>query len=216
VATPTELSQRRIGLRIRFEVGEDALQYSMKDYSGERTFEIPYENINLTQPAFLTLTATPLFRRLFGLALLFLLFAAALGAFMPDLAVLCGLATLPLSLTIIVGRLTGWTNIHFRLFQLQPATPGAINPIRVIDDAKGEQIVDLIKQARKAKFRRLYAEPNLDTDPEREISRLTWLRDNDIITSEEWQAAIDWVRDSSREDSPIKQVTDQMKPDSIH
>jgi hypothetical protein len=208
--------QRRIGLRYRFELGADSVKYSARDYSGERTIEIPYESINLGQPAYVTMTATPLFKRLFGLTLLYLLFAAALGAFVPVVAIICAAATLPLSMTIIVGRLTGWTNIKFKLFQLQPYPPGAIGPMRMIDDANGEQVLECLKQARKAKFRRLYARANLAADPNHEIARLTWLKDNEILSEDEWQLEVDRVRTSSADDGPPGSASTAERDGAIH
>jgi hypothetical protein len=205
------VSQRRIGLRFRFEAGDDTLKYSSRDYSGERTIEIPYESINLDQPAYLTLTATPLFRRLFGLVLLFFLFAAAFSAFVPVVAILCAAATLPLSLAVIIGRLTGWSAIKLKLFQLQPYPPGANGPMRIIDDAKGEHILTLLQQARKAKFRRLYARANLAADPNHEIARLTWLKNNDILSEEEWQVEIDRVNACAQDADPVEAGSDEEK-----
>jgi hypothetical protein len=210
------VTQRRIGLRFRFEAGDDTLKYSSRDYSGERTIEIPYESMNLDQPAYLTLTATPLFRRLFGLVLLFFLLAAAFSVFVPDVAVLCAFATLPLSVAVIVGRLTGWSNIKLKLFQLQPYPPGAIGPMRIIDDAKGEQILALLRQARKAKFRRLYAHANLATDRNHEIARLTWLKNNDILSEDEWQVEIDKLNASAQAADPFGDGSDEEKRGAIH
>jgi hypothetical protein len=210
------ITQRRIGLRFCFEARDDALRYSARDYSGERTIEIPYESINLSQAAYVTLTATPLFRRLFGLVVLLFLMAAAISAIDLNLAIICAFATGPLSLTIIVARLTGWSNIRFKLFQLQPLPPGALGPMRVIDDAVGAEIITVIEESRKAKFRRLYATANLAVDPVHEIGRLTWLKDNDIISANEWQAEVEQVKAAAPKSEFPSESSENDQSDSVH
>lgn len=207
--TAQPLMQRRIGLRFRFSAGENSLKYSARDYSGERTVDIPYEAINLSQPAYVTLTATPLLRRLFGGALLLLLMAAAVGAFDRDLAIIWLFVALPFFVAAIVGKLTGWSNIELKLFDLQPLPPGARGPMRVIDDSRGDEIIAIIKEARKTKLRRLYGEANLAADASVEVARITWLRDEDIISDAEWKLEVDKIN-SAQEESESDQKTDSI------
>jgi hypothetical protein len=207
--------QRRIGLRFAFEIESDSMKYSMKDASGERTIEIPYESVNLSQPAHLTLTSTPLTRRLSALVVIFGLLDVASLAANSGLAIIFALATFAAVVALLTGRTSGWSAIEFKLFDLRPFPPGATGPMRIIDDHTGAEIISSMIGARKAKFRRLYAQANLSADPRDELARLDWLKANEIISDAEWKAEVDRVNDA--DDSHLEPEKDGgAKTDSIH
>lgn len=196
--------QRRIGMRHSFVLNEDGFTYLFKNYSGERKLDVLYESINVKQFGSFTLISTPLYIRSFGLTLLTLLYAALSAIFSPFLSSFFILISLLLGGFALVLRFNPSSHIRFRVLQLQPPPPGSQGvPVRIIEDSSGDEIYAAILAARKSSLRRRYGEANLQADPEREIARLTWLKDNDVLNEQEWSVQVARVRSAQAQPSAL-------------
>ena len=196
--------QRRIGLRLSFTIGEDSLGYVARDSSGERSVSIPYESINTRQFATVKLVATPLFIRLFGFSLILLIIGAAAGSIDSNLGMLLIALALVALFSSLACRFLPGSAFKFRVFQVKPAPPGFDGrAIRVLEGKDADKILAAINAAFKIKMKRLYGTANLENDPVKEINRLTYLKNIDVLTEDEFTLEVSKVEKASTTISSI-------------
>jgi hypothetical protein len=199
--------QRRVGVRLSFAIGYDGVEYSARERLVSRTVFIPFESLNPNQLSEMRVSGSPLFINLFGLSLIYLLMAAAFGSISNEVAAFLIAVSAATSVSAVVGRLTGWTDLRFRLLAILAPAPGAWGPIKIIDGRSGENVLQALRSAWTAKFKRLYGEADLTRDPDKEIARLSWLRDNQVLNEEEWKSQVARVKQTQLQ---LTRTPDQM------
>jgi hypothetical protein len=182
--------QRRVGVRLSFAIGPEGVEYSARERLVRRTVFVPYEALNPNQHGKMSVSGSPLFINLFGLSLIYMLMAAAFGSVSVVVATILIVLSVVMSISAIVGRLTGWTDLRFQILSLVGPAPGAWGPIKIIEGDKGTKVLEALTAAWRAKLKRAYGQADLSGDPDKEIARLTWLRDNRVLDEEEWKAQV--------------------------
>jgi hypothetical protein len=196
------LTLRKVGLRFVFKIQQDGVDYEARENFNTRQIFITYESLNPYLENPVRIGRSPLFNRLKGLPIVYLIMAAATGAitvYASILFICCSLLTI---VALVVARLTGWTDVRLKSLPLVGPVPGAWGPLTIIDGPKGQKVLDAIKAAWQAKLKRLYGSANLAGDADKEISRLTWLRDNHILSDAELNLQIDRVKQASVQYDP--------------
>jgi hypothetical protein len=189
-----KIVQRRVGVRLSFTIGPEGVEYTVRERLVRRTVFVPYEALNPNQRSEMRVSGSPLFINLFGLSLIYLLMAAAFGSVSVEVAAFLILLSVVMSISAVVGRLTGWTDLRFQMLSLVGPAPGAWGPIKIIEGHKGTQILEALTSAWRAKLKQAYGQADLTRDPDKEIARLTWLRENQIFSEEDWKAQIARVK----------------------
>jgi hypothetical protein len=182
------------------------VEYTARERLVRRTVFVPYEALNPNQSSEMSVSGSPLLINLFGLSLLYLLMAAAFGSVSTDVAAFLISLSAVMSISAVVGRLTGWTDLRFHILSLVGPAPGAWGPVKIIEGDKGTKVLEALTSAWRAKLKRVYGQADLIRDPDKEIARLTWLRDNQVLNEEEWKSQVARVKQAQLQ---LAHATDQ-------
>lgn len=192
------LTQAKLGVRLSFEFGPKQVKYAMRDFSGERHFSVPYEVINLSSPSVVVVN-NPQFVRIMSIVIVVGLVAAgAMPTAFPgisrglvqDLQLIC----LGLFATLWIGRLMKLFAIKYTLLQMSPQPPGAENhPLRIIHGKSHGAVFDELKSRWKVRVKQLYATVNISNDPAKEIARMAWLKEIEVIDDREYDRAVQQI-----------------------
>jgi hypothetical protein len=188
-------SQSRLGVRLRFQFGLEQLTYTLRDRTGELQFSVPYEAINILAPTRFVSNNRPFVRRLYFIPVILVVASLILSKF--DKPLSGGLAVL--GVASIVGIVGG---AFFRLFAIKytmlvmsPKPPGiATNKIKIIDDASHSVILEEIKTRWRARMRDLHGSVNFVNDPDKELAKFGWLKQQGVVTEEEYREAVEKLR----------------------
>lgn len=188
-----EIRQQKNSNKIRFAFGEDALDYSLEDSSGSRSYSVPYTDISRDRQ-----TLVERNQWLGNVGLLWLALGAALTVFS-----FVGEGEPSVSIWLWVGAACyGLYRLRSTRFIIVPTEKGNLC---VIDDADGQRILDEIASRRAQQLRSEYDfMPEGDT-PEQYRSRFKWLHKEGALTDEELAqrlAAIDAMDPARVEDVP--------------
>ena len=158
-----EIKQKRHANRIRFELGDEELNYSIEDGSGKRTFSVPYTDISRDRQ---TLEERNLWLRNVGLLWL------ALGAFLTIVNIV-GKQDFTPSLWLLIGAgCYAVYRLRTTRFVLLPSGKGNL---LVIDNDEGQRIVQEVESRRAQQLRRQYDFIDPDESPEQRRSSFSWL-----------------------------------------
>lgn len=168
-----EISQKKNANRIRFAFGEDAVNYSLEDGSGSRSYSVPYLDISRDRQ-----TLVERNQWLGNVGKLWLLLGAALTAFS-----VMGDGGLKVSIWVWVGAAC-YAFYHYRTTRFTIVPTGKGN-LCVIDDADGQRILGEIESRRARLFRDEYDFMPEGDSPDQHRSRFKWLHKEGVLSDDE-------------------------------
>jgi hypothetical protein len=185
-----EIEQSRNSNRIRYEFGEDAVQYTWQDSSGSRSFSLPYTDISRDRQ---TLEERNQWLR--NVALLWIAIGIAGTAF-----TWFGDQVFRLSFWGPVG-VACYAVYWFRRtrFTILPSEKGNL---LVIDDAQGPRIIEQIEIRRAAQLRREYDFVDANEDAAHQSRRFRWLHREGALSDEELRERLATVEADGLEAMP--------------
>ncbi len=187
-ATKT-IKQQKLGKHLTFEFDVDKLTYTDRDYSGEKRFSIGYDAIDVLDPTSLAVNHAKRFWNMLRFPVVVCLLLAVV-AFSSNTRISWIIALIFLALMAIGVAANHFQLLTIRYTILRPL-PGAIRgPIRVIQDKNHATILQEIQARWKERMRRLHRDINFSNDPDKEISKFSWMRDKAIISEEEYLSAV--------------------------
>ncbi|MGV6819322.1 MAG: hypothetical protein ACWA5T_02360 [Parvularcula sp.] len=181
-----EFEQKRLAHRTRFEFGERGLSYHVKDQRSATDFKLAYGEIPFNKIFFVEqnnwLRNVGILWLVIGAAELIAYVVDGTGGRVPFLWLLLGAGCLS-AYQILKTRFTIFETPHGRLF--------------ILEDAQHDEIVGALEDRRDAFFRSAYGEVDFENDPDSEYQKFEWLRENDIISEEEFRAKISQLRSAA-------------------
>ncbi|HXQ41069.1 MAG TPA: hypothetical protein VN821_07370, partial [Candidatus Udaeobacter sp.] len=98
------MSQSKFGTRLIFQFATDQMSYTIRDYSGERQFSVPYESINVLTPASLVINKVQFYRTLLVIPLIFIGISIGIQSSDRAAAQYLTLLAVVLFVVLLVGR----------------------------------------------------------------------------------------------------------------
>lgn len=168
-----EIRQQKNSNKIRFAFGEDALDYSIEDGSGSRSYSVAYTEISRDRQ-----TLVERNEWLGNVGMLWLLLGAGLTAFS-----FMGDGGPKVSVWLWVGAAC-YAAYRFRTtrFIIVPSDKGNLC---VIDDADGQRILAEIESRRAQQFRSEYDFIPEGDSPEQHRARFKWLHKEGALSDDE-------------------------------
>ena len=178
--------QSRLGVGAAFEFEDLRLKYSFSDRTGEREFYVPYENIDVVNPAKLATNMQNPNLGLISVALAGVFMIAGIGESYPIEPALRGLAIAMVAANLVLSWLKPRV-LELTLLQLTPPAPasGGLS-VRVLNDASHDAIVAEIRRRWRDRLRQMFGRVNVNEDPGKQFQRLNWLRQNDVVSQAEF------------------------------
>lgn len=176
-----EMKQQKNSNKIRFAFGEDALDYSIEDGSGSRSFSVPYTEISRDRQMLVERN-----QWLGNVGLLWLVLGAGLTAFS-----FIGEEGPKISVWLWVGAAC-YAIYRFRTtrFTIVPTDKGNLC---VIDDADGQRVLQAIESHRVRQFRSEYDFMPDGETPEQCRARFKWLHKEGALSDEELKQRLTMV-----------------------
>lgn len=173
-----EIKQSRNSNRIRYQFGEDELNYSLEDSSGSRSFSVQYTDISRDRQ---TLEERNQWLRNAGLLWI------ALGGVLTAMSYF-GEGPFRASFWLWIG-LGCYAAYWFRRtkFTILPTDKGNL---LVIDNDDGPRLIQEIESRRAAQFLREYDFMDADETPEQQRKRFKWLHSEGALSDEEFQRRV--------------------------
>lgn len=173
-----EIKQSRNSNRIRYQFGEDELNYSLEDSSGSRSFSVQYTDISRDRQ---TLEERNQWLRNAGLLWI------ALGGVLTAMSYF-GEGPFRASFWLWIG-LGCYAVYWFRRtkFTILPTDKGNL---LVIDNDDGPRLIQEIESRRAAQFLREYDFMDADETPEQQRKRFKWLHSEGALSDEEFQRRV--------------------------
>lgn len=180
-----EITQNRWGSKTRFQFGEDQLEFSLRDFSGEAASALKYENINLENKSTVTINVA---RRYYPLILI----VGLLGAMILQISTptVRELSLLPLLVAVLAYFVLRYLKVVVVKFTILRPASGAGTPIRIIHDKKHDEVLQRIKSSWIARLRKLHLAVDFARDVKLEAQKFKWLLDHKVISDAEYQDAI--------------------------
>jgi hypothetical protein len=200
-----EIVQKRFTVRLTHRFEKDRFVYTFRDVTGEIQFSPRYETILIGAP-YTSIVKEKQVRAMAGLlvmgtgltALLMMVAHSGETGPMSVVVFLCLVA-------LMASEKLGVFSAKCTLLKMEPPPPGAGKlSIRVIHDAHHDEIIAELKARWTARLRQLHLEVNPLNDQNREQTKFNWLRDNGVISVEEYDRAVDQLR-STAAASPARQ-----------
>lgn len=168
-----EIRQQKNSNKIRFAFGEDALDYSIEDGSGSRSYSVAYTEISRDRQ-----TLVERNEWLGNVGMLWLLLGAGLTAFS-----FMGDGGPKVSIWLWIGAAC-YAAYRFRTtrFIIVPSDKGNLC---VIDDADGQRILAEIESRRAQQFRSEYDFIPEGDSPEQHRARFKWLHKEGALSDDE-------------------------------
>jgi hypothetical protein len=178
--------QSRLGIGAAFEFEDLRLKYSFSDRTGQREFYVPYESIDVANPAKLTIKMHSPDLALISVALAGVFMIAGIGESYPIEPALRGLAIAMVAAALVLPRLKPGV-LESTLLQLTPQAPASGGlPVRVLNDESHDAILAEIRRRWRNRLRQMFGRVNVNEDPGKQFQRLNWLRQNDVVSQAEF------------------------------
>lgn len=173
-----EIKQSRNSNRIRYQFGEDELNYSLEDSSGSRSLSVQYTDISRDRQ---TLEERNQWLRNAGLLWI------ALGGVLTVMSYF-GEGPFRASFWLWIG-LGCYAVYWFRRtkFTILPTDKGNL---LVIDNDDGPRLIQEIESRRAAQFLREYDFLDADETPQQQHKRFKWLHSEGALSDEEFQRRV--------------------------
>ena len=176
-----EIIQKRFSNKATFIFGEDKLKYTIKDSGGSRTFSVEYDAIPDEYGE--AEERNTLYRN-----------AAILWVGIGVIQIVVGLlqhGKVQFSLWFVLGILS---YVVYMIARTRYSTiDTSKGRIFVMKNRQHDIVLKEFTDRRRAQWRRWYGEVNLENDPDKEIRKFHWLKDHQVLSEEECQAAIERV-----------------------
>lgn len=187
--------QSKFGVRLKFQFGADQLTYSVRDQSGELQFPIYYEAINVLAPSTIVTNNDRFVRRIFAFPIAAIVASIAMTNFNKAASDGFGLLGGALIVLLLVARALKLFAIRYTMLRMSPPPAGATNHlIRIIQDKNHAAVIEEIKSRWRARIKKLHGDINFANDATKEIAKLTWLKENAVITDGEYREAVEKVQ----------------------
>ena len=193
------ITQSKFGVRLKFQFGVDEMTCSFRDYSGEAQFSTPYEAIDFLAPSTIITNNNRFVYRMLSIPII--------------LAVVAGVALRSVSATlsgalILVGcvlLILQFAPKPLKLFAIKYTmlrAGGGKNVIRIIDDKNRSAVVDEIGSRWRGRLKQLHGNINFANDLDKEIAKFAWLKENAVLTDEEYREIVDKARAHASQNQP--------------
>jgi len=183
-----EIKQSRFGVRTRFDFGSERLTYTLRDTSGERRFSVPYEFVAPRNESTLVFNNKNFSWRLRFIPVVTFLASLAAINIGYDFAEIIEVASVAVFIALLVANFFNIFAVRFTIVPLVPSPPEAQGqPLRIIDDKRRASIFHELDRNWKLRMKLLHGTVNIAGDPAIELARLTWLRDNDVLSVAEFE-----------------------------
>jgi hypothetical protein len=190
VSAARTIRQRRLGNHLTFELDQNRLIYTDRDYSGEKRFSVDYDAICVLDSSLLAVNHARRFWNLLRLPVLVGLLLA--------MVVLSGNSRMSWMFALIFVALAAAACAanHLHLFTVRytvlPLGPRAgQGPIRVIQDRNHAVILREIHARCRGSVQRLHGGMNVVNHLDTEIARFGWRKDKALLGTEEYAADVE-------------------------
>src|SRR5579872_874381 len=189
------MSQSKFGTRLIFQFAADQMAYTIRDYSGERQFSVPYESLNVLTTASLVINKVQFYRTLLVIPLIVIGISIGIQSSDRAAAQYLTLLGVVLFVVLLVGRHLKFFAVKFTTLQMTPVPPGAgTTSLMIIKDKTHSAILEEIRTRWRARIKQLHAAINFSNDASKEIAKFAWLKDRAVITDEEYREAVGKLR----------------------
>lgn len=186
-----EFVQKTIGTTLKHRFLSDRLVYTHKDLSGAIEFSIRYETIIAQQPYAMLIKDAALRRMVHRLSIMVLILAALLFYVPFPFARLASLGCLGVAVALTASNILGAGAAKYTMLKMEPLPPGAGKLVlRVKQDAQHDDILGEIKARWRARLRELHMQVNPANQPDKEQQKFKWLRENDVLSDDEYRQAL--------------------------
>lgn len=195
--TTKTMSQKRQGAKLTFSFSEEKLTFTLADTSGEKSFAVPYEAIDVFEPSTVTLQNLWLRRKLELYMALYFLITLSIPVMHPNpngtwraLFLYFASVLVPLIVAGVAYHLAAarnWFATKCSVFGISGVA--ASNKIMVIFDKNHAAIVELLKARWRERLRKLHAPVNPANPQKAELAKFKWLKENGVISEAEYLAA---------------------------
>jgi hypothetical protein len=189
MSEPLTIVQRKYGEMLSFRFEDEKLVREHSDHTGSNVLTLYYNNINVNN---WTITNVDRLKK-YRYAIMAVWSACTVLAFLtlPPLAAL-GVCAL-IGLGLVIAQQRKWVSSRYTIFRI-PNPETSVKGIKVLHDENHDRIVSEIKSRWKARLRRLFLSIDDTNDPVKESKKFDWLRDNDVISAEEYAAALAQIK----------------------
>jgi len=188
----TTIKQKKFGVQLLFHFGDDKLTRTLSDYSGENQFSVFYDAIDIDDISLLTVNKSQRFLRFLIIITIGLSFILASTKGNHLVADVCGVLIVGSFLALIIAHCLKLLTIKYTMLRIPNRT--GTNTIQIIHDKNHDLILQEIKTRRIARMRKLYAGINFANDPNKEMQKFLWLRNNAIINELEYREAMEKLK----------------------
>jgi hypothetical protein len=189
------IKSRKLSVTLTYQFGRDQLIYTLKDRTGELQFPVRYEVIDVPAPYKVTLKdrTTILY---FGAAGFALIAGAAVLKY-GSIATIFGLLGFAALFAGLASTSTGLFSTKNTMFKMAPPPTGAgSRALRVMEGAQHDDIVAELKTRWRDRLRRMHLAVNHTNDPKSEAAKFKWLKEREVISDGEYDAALAELHDA--------------------
>lgn len=186
----TDIKQSKLGFYREFRFLDDRLDCKVKDLTGERTFTVPYELIDMPNPSHVRTTNPRYSHRLYRTIVAALVAALLIGLVNKTAGGALSVAALVCYAGIWIAQTAGWFSVDLTHIPLLGAKAGTPAVISLIGDGQQIRLMQELTTRWRDRVRKLFGKANLEAEPQQEISRLQYLRKLDVLSDEEFEAQI--------------------------
>lgn len=175
----SEVVQKKFFNTIKFEFGSESFKYYRKDNQTEEQFRVAYTSVPNDRSTF---TDKNIWLRNVGFIWCLLgLIILGFGAVDGSLSIADGLWLLLGAICLIVFK---YAQVKYTIFRT------AKGNVLVLQNDDHEKVVDEIFKYRREQFLMIYGDINSENDINEEIGKFKWLRDEGVITDNEFDKKI--------------------------
>lgn len=184
------MTQRKFGVWSQYRFEAKQLDYTLRDYSGELQFSVPYEAIDTAGASTLLVNNLRLLRILAVASLLAIFVIASVihvgRTYSAGMAIAIGVWLA----TILLVRSLRLLAIRYTILPV----PAVGKRLRIIVGRNHDAILDEIRARWRVRIRELYGSINFGSDSEKELARFSWMKQHAVITEGEYQAIVEKLR----------------------
>ncbi|HEU5046232.1 MAG TPA: hypothetical protein VFT64_00140 [Rickettsiales bacterium] len=185
------ITQKKHGVTLKFEFGDEDALFSYNDRSGALSSRFRYEDVDVAKPTSATMRYSYFYRTGMFLYMFSLAVALLHPSFFPHLTEVAGTAIDVISSVLILSgiALCLWrVEVRYTLLNV------ADGKIRIMDGTHHDRIMEMIKTRWRARMRELHGFVNFANDREKEMQKFAWLKQIGVIDAEEFQSFTEKLR----------------------
>jgi hypothetical protein len=202
-------TQARFGTKVTHRFGEYQLTYTLRDYSGEIQFSARYETITFRQPYAALVKDKPFTRRITMIAGAILLCLGLLGLFKWSLIPVIAWIAVFIFVAVNAINSTNLFATKCTMLKMVPPPPGAGKlGIRIMQDENHAAILAELEKRWVARVRKLHGAIDFSNDTKKELAKFAWLKENFVITDDEYREAVDRLNATMQTSDPEPHARD--------